>query len=962
MNSFLLNLNANTIIAGSAAPTLEILVGGVVVSSIGMQSGPTSYDVLVDFTGAVPSSFTLRFSASSGNLGDVISITSATINSNPLNLSTDLTSTFLIQGQTSTVSAPNGYYGQETPTLGTTTITGTNSDDPVITSSNSAGDTIDALAGNDWVYGRGGDDEINGGEGADYLFGEAGADTILGGGGNDFIMGNEGADVLFGEADDDFIIGGDGDDLINGGMGADGITGDAGDDVIFGEDGNDWILGDAGDDILFGGDNDDIVIGGVGDDIVSGGDGNDQVIGEAGADLLSGGVGNDEIFAGDDNDTIISEGGNDTILGDGGVDTIVFTYASAPIDVDLLTNAVNDDGDSGVDYIQDVENVDGSAFNDAIVADDVDNVLNGLTGNDTLEGGGGSDTINGGEGNDIIYANSSGGSTQDQINTILAANPGLSYSADTGNFYMLETSGANYATASADAASRLINGVAGHIVTITSAAENTFIDNMIVASTWIAASDRDVEGEWDWIEGPETGTQFWQGTGSGSGGAAVGGAYENWNGAGEPNDFGSGEDYAEIRTNGVWNDITATQTRDYVIEWEGASLYTVATSDSGTTNTLDGGSGDDMIYGADGVDIISGGDGVDTVTGGDANDQINGGDGDDDLSGDAGNDTIYGDNDNDIINGGIGDDTLYGGDGNDTVSGDFAAGFVITEVGWQYNYYDLAVSPSNLAGAGFTLNGGRDNTNTVTSTGFTQDLDPANFDSGDNYALKFETTLTITTAGTYTFQTRSDDGSQLFLDGVQIVNNDGLHSAITVTSAGQVLSAGTYTLEATFFERTGGNVMEVNMSGPDTGNVYVDLGAYAGVTYQTVTNANGADTLYGGDGDDILFGGDGLDTLYGEAGADTFVFESDSAFSNVDVINGFNTGENDIIDISDVLSGLSVNAGNISDYVEISSSNGVRVDVSGSASFGASTQIISFAGSTSVADEATMLTNGNLII
>jgi len=962
MGTFLLSFNATTIVVGSAHPTLEVLIGGTVVSSLEMESGATSYDVLVDFSGAAPSSLSLRFAGSSGDIGDSISFNSVAINNTALILGSDLTSTILMQSQASTVSAADDLYGYTAPTLGVATVTGTTNDDESLTSSNSTGDTIEALAGNDWVYGRGGDDEINGGAGADHIFGEAGNDTILGGAGDDTIFGNEGDDVLYGEADNDFIIGGGGSDLINGGSGNDGVLGDGGNDIIFGEGGDDWLAGDAGEDVLLGGAGNDQLMGGEGGDSISGGADNDFISGGIGEDLLSGGAGDDQIFAGADNDTIYSGGGNDTILGDGGVDVIAFTNAAAAIDVHLLNNAVSDDGDGGVDYIQEVENVDGSAYNDIIIADDIDNVLNGWIGNDTIEGSGGSDTINGGEGDDVLYANSSGGSTQDQINAILAANSGLTYSSDTGNFYMLETSGANYATASADAASRFIDGVAGHIVTITSAAENNFIDNLLVASTWIAGSDRDVEGEWDWIEGPEAGTQFWQGIGSGSGGAAVGGAYSNWSNAWEPNDYGSGEDYIEMRTNGVWNDIRGTDSRDYVIEWDGSSLYTTATGDVGTTNTLFGGDGDDMIYGAGGVDTLSGDAGNDTISGGEADDQINGGDGQDNLNGDAGNDTVYGDGDNDIVNGGIGDDTLYGGDGNDQISGDFASGFVVTESGWQYEYYDLGTSPTNLASAGFTLNGGRDNSNVATSTGVTQDLNPTNFDSGDNYALKFETTLTITTAGTYTFRTRSDDGSQLFLDGVQIVDNDGLHGAVTVTSSGQVLAAGTYTLEATFFERTGGNVMEVTMSGADTGNVYTDLGPYAGVTYQTISNANGADTLYGGDGDDTLFGGDGLDTLYGEAGADTFVFESDSAFSNIDVISGFTTADNDVIDISDVLSGLGVNAGNISDYVEISSSNGVRVDVSGSGSFGAATQISSFAGATSVSDEATMLTNGHLII
>ena len=46
-------------------------------------------------------------------------------------------------------------------------------------------DIIDALQGNDTVYGGGGDDELSGGPGNDKLFGEEGNDRLLGGPGDD---------------------------------------------------------------------------------------------------------------------------------------------------------------------------------------------------------------------------------------------------------------------------------------------------------------------------------------------------------------------------------------------------------------------------------------------------------------------------------------------------------------------------------------------------------------------------------------------------------------------------------------------------------------------------------------------------------------------------------------------------------------------------------------------------------
>ena len=47
----------------------------------------------------------------------------------------------------------------------------------------------------------------------------------------------------------------------------------------------------------------------------------------------------------------------------------------------------------------------------------------------------------------------------------------------------------------------------------------------------------------------------------------------------------------------------------------------------------------------------------------------------------------------------------------------------------------------------------------------------------EKYALQFEGYLKINNDGVYTFSTLSDDGSKLFIDGEEIVNNDGAHGA-----------------------------------------------------------------------------------------------------------------------------------------------------------------------------------------
>jgi S1-C subfamily serine protease len=83
----------------------------------------------------------------------------------------------------------------------------------------------------------------------------------------------------------------------------------------------------------------------------------------------------------------------------------------------------------------------------------------------------------------------------------------------------------------------------------------------------------------------------------------------------------------------------------------------------------------------------------------------------------------------------------------------------------------------------------------------------------DNFGAEFEGYVQVLAEGLYTFSTTSDDGSQLFIDGQLIVNNDGLHGAIE--SEGMVrLAAGYHALRVTFFEAQGGEALSVSIVGP----------------------------------------------------------------------------------------------------------------------------------------------------
>lgn len=105
------------------------------------------------------------------------------------------------------------------PTNGNDVITGTKADN-----------IIDALGGNDNVFGGGGNDRLSGGDGNDGLYGEDGNDFLFGGTGQDVLSGGNGNDDLRGEGGDDQLSGDSGSDSLMGGTGADYLSGGVGSD------------------------------------------------------------------------------------------------------------------------------------------------------------------------------------------------------------------------------------------------------------------------------------------------------------------------------------------------------------------------------------------------------------------------------------------------------------------------------------------------------------------------------------------------------------------------------------------------------------------------------------------------------------------------------------------------------------------------------------------------------------
>lgn len=81
------------------------------------------------------------------------------------------------------------------------------------------------------------------------------------------------------------------------------------------------------------------------------------------------------------------------------------------------------------------------------------------------------------------------------------------------------------------------------------------------------------------------------------------------------------------------------------------------------------------------------------------------------------------------------------------------------------------------------------------------------------YAIQYSGWLKITQAGTHRFYTNSDDGSKLYINGQEVVNNDGDHG--TIERSGTIeLGVGFHQITVDYFNAAGGAWLEVLHKAP----------------------------------------------------------------------------------------------------------------------------------------------------
>ena len=827
---------------------------------------------------------------------------------------------------------------------------------------NDGNDILLGQEGNDILKGGFGNDTLNGGDGidtADFSDANAGVNINLSATGPVLIGAGLGTDTFI---DIEGAIGGAYNDEIRGTDDANSLVGNAGNDTLQGggtsgaEAGQyDYIDGGAGVDFvsysylvdptekvtinlgLDYNDNDNGHFFNDSDGSVdtyqnAGAAGNIQIQnvenleGGAGDDTLIGNISSNTLLGGSGNDLLIGKENNNELDGQSGIDTADYSDITSGVGIRANMNSgvdgVQELGEvvynaTSLDTLKDIENIKASKNNDEIIGDSDDNI------NNLFEGMGGDDTISGGSGDDTIYGNNQLDSlkdTADGADTLSGGSGDDTLYGQTGDDTLIGNSGAD-----------TLDGGVG-----SDTADYSYLD---VTSDSVTVDFT---------------------ANSGNGEARIGSETDSFNSV--ENAIGTINNDTFIMSEGTTaNSVdgkTGVDTIDYSnyttkveVDLSNTSAQTVAISDNDTIlnienitatilddtitgsnsdNSLDGNEGSDLFYSSTGDDIINGGidaDGTadvdianysnatekiiltngnsvqknitdvdtlqnieevqgsnfdDDMTGGSSTDILRGGNGNDELKGAAGVDSLYGESGNDTLSGGLGNDILDGGTNTaigDTV--DYLSRTDAVQVDLSNNQAIVDTdSDSTFENDGSDEIDAITNIENITATAQNDEL------TGSSTANEIKAGAGNDTIkgglgadklygedgdDIFTFDSTINDSTGDFIDGG--ANNSGANTGDTVNYSALT--------------------SRVKVDLDDTSAVYTEVGSddenhqiqnienITGTNLNDVISGNtqnntlrgldGVDTLSGEAGDDYLEGGDGNDTLRGGAGDDNLV-------------------------------------------------------------------------------------------
>ena len=442
-------------------------------------------------------------------------------------------------------------------------------------------------------------------------------ENIVGSAFDDILIGNETDNRIEANDDNDLLVGNAGNDILDGGNDIDTASyrrdlskvevnleqnfakdGFAGTDTLISIEN---VVGSEFDDQIIGSEVDNIVHSGDGDDFVESRNGEDIIFGEAGKDTLYAEDGDDFLVGGEDGD--ILNGGND-------VDTASYFTSSRGVAVSLETGK-GWVGDAKRDQLSEIENLEGSEFEDFLYGDEGENILSGLAGDDLIKANAGDDWLDGGAGDDRLYGDEGSdrieGQTGDDLLKGGEGNDQLDGGEDNDRLF-------------GEAGSDTLEGNTGN----------------------------------DYLEGNEGSDQLF---GSEGNDQLYGNEGEDYLDGGDGEDYLDGGSENDQLEGGEGDDQLYGQTGLDTLKGNAGDDY------------LEGNEGSDYLEGNEGNDRVFGQEGEDQILGGDGNDELDGGEGNDTLKGEAGNDQLYGQAGVDLLEGGDGKDVLFGGDDSDTLEG-----------------------------------------------------------------------------------------------------------------------------------------------------------------------------------------------------------------------------------------------------------------------------------------------------
>ena len=653
------------------------------------------------------------------------------------------------------------------------------------------------------VFGQGGDDtitlnEANGALPGANLFGGAGNDTVIGGSGGDMLFGQSGNDTLLGKGGNDFLFGGSENDV---------LTGGDGDDQMFGESGDDRMVWNPGDDT----------------DLHEGGSGNDT------SEVNGGGA--DEVFTVTANGTRVRFDRLDL----------------APFSIDIGTtenlvvnmNGGNDSFSATGDLSALIKiTVDGGAGNDTILGSNGSDLLLGGTGNDFIDGQQGNDVAHLGSGNDTFQWDPGDGSDtvegQDGTDTMLFNGSG----------------GGEIFAVSANGGRTLFTRNLGNIVMDLDGVERIDLNTLGSADS-LTVNDltgTDVTEVNVNLAGTIGGT-----VGDGQADAVI---TNGTNGKDIISVFGAGSSVSVVGLAAQVNITNAEGANDSLVinALGGDDSITATTLPAGVIKlTLDGGAGNDNIFGSQGVDQLIGG---------------------------AGNDFIFGDNGNDTAQMGAGNDVFQWnpGDGNDTIEG-------------QDGTDTMLFFGANIAeNIDISANGGRVTffRNIATVTMDLDDVERIDFRAlggADNIVVGDLSGTDVTGVG---IDLRGPNGGgDGAADTVTVNGTNGDDAIFVAGDAGGVAVLGLQAAVNIFSPEQANDRLTVNGFGGD--DVINASSLEADGIQLTMNGGLGEDILIGSEGDDLINGGDGNDLALMGAGDDTFVWNPGDDNDTLEGQDGFDS-------------------------------------------------------------------------